>query len=73
MKIKSLTGGELVLRAIEGKDVTLEETLALYADRRNWRQEYDGTKCIWVWRGPVICGYEAAERAILKDREEKKK
>ena len=66
----SLTAGELMRKAINGENVTVEEALEVYADPNNWETvtEKDVSKgCHWKWKGPVICGYELA-RIALKNR-----
>ncbi len=64
--VKSKTGGEIVVGAIAGKDLTVKEVLALYADPDNWKMDHFTGKCRWVWDGPVICAYETAMRLLAK-------
>lgn len=69
MPKQSLSVHDLMIRALDGEPVTKDETLAIYADPSNWSKETvkdeDGRPyCAWVWRGPVICAYEAAKRAL---------
>jgi hypothetical protein len=57
-------------RAIRGQFLTKDETLAIYANNKNWRKEThpDRTKgCMWVWQGPVICAPGAAQMTLDRD------
>jgi hypothetical protein len=40
------------------------ETLEMYANRNNWRREYDTCGCKYVWCGPITCAHEAADLAL---------
>lgn len=59
--------GELMQRAIHGKGASREETLCMYANRRNWRKELHPNPehgVMWVWQGPMTCAFEAAEVSL---------
>ncbi len=65
---QSAQAGEIMSRAINGQFLTREDTLAIYANEKNWRREYDDKGCKYVWQGPVICAPEAAQRVLERER-----
>lgn len=60
---------ELMRRAINGEQTTMEEALAMYGNPANW-SKIDGKDAngdprnYWAWTGPVIVGYEMAQLAL---------
>jgi hypothetical protein len=62
--------GEMMRRAVAGQFLTRDETLAIYANEKNWRKEpHPGPRrgVMWVWQGPGICAPEAAQRVLDRD------
>lgn len=57
---------ELMRRAMEisPRFLTVDETLAMYANENNWKQTYDAGGCHWTWNGPIICAPEAARKSL---------
>ncbi len=58
----SLTSGEILEKVIEGKPLTKNEILELYADSANWVSDYNSPTGShrYIWKGSVICAWEAA-------------
>lgn len=57
----SLSAGQIVVKGIKGEKFTKDEILAIYGNPENWGKIYDEKGCHWVWQGPVICPFEAAQ------------
>lgn len=63
-KIETYTNHELLSMASRGPfKLQKERVIATYADPSNWVKHHcpTGSKCYWVWEGPVIVGYELAQ------------
>jgi hypothetical protein len=71
--VSSMTSDEILKRAMSGGHLSKDEVLKLYADSANWESHYNGPNGShqYVWKGPVICAWEAARWALEYNREEK--
>lgn len=49
---------------INGREVDYETALRIYANPDNWEGLYDSNGKHWVWKGPVIVGWELAAQTI---------
>lgn len=74
----SLSAGEILQLAQEGKPIPPARALATYADPKNWVQlydiraasgEYTPRACEWAFIGPMRPGYELARCALRTARE----
>jgi len=68
--VKPLTSGDLIKIAVDGGEIPIDRALATYGDPDNWGQINDESGCHWVWKGPVICGYELGEMTIRRSQKE---
>jgi hypothetical protein len=59
---------ELFYRAVNAIDVGTVEVLEIYANQKNWGHICHEGRHYWVWTGPVICGFELAERTVRKHK-----
>lgn len=63
---KPYSSSELIKVAVENIPLNPLRVLATYADPNNWTTEIANHKCVWVWIGPVIVGYEFAEQFLRR-------